>query len=186
MKPLAATMLALALAGCSSLGGLSPASSSAAPRSLDLLADDLSVLVFALDLPDSVQPAATGPSFSYDVNDPQAPPFLDTALVLGDADAVMAALPAPAAGRSYHVYVLSDPARERMRALQAFARGRSEAPAPTVGIVPRLCLAAPIDKASATIAVRVVLPGRGALQPLIAAESLSALEARSAAIPNCS
>jgi hypothetical protein len=185
LKPVAAAFLALAIAGCSSMGGLAPASSSGAPRSINLVADDLSALVFALDLPDNVRPAASGPNFSYDVNDENAPPYLDTALVLGDADAVMAALPAPAAGRSYHIYVLSDPAREKIRAMQTFARNLPRAPLPTVVIVPRLCLAAPVDKASTTVTVRVVLPGRGALQPLIAAESLSALEARSATILNC-
>jgi hypothetical protein len=166
------------------MGGLSPASSSSAPRSIDLVADDLSALVFALDLPDTVRPAASGPNFSYDVNDENAPPFLDTTLVLGDADSVMAALPAPEAGRSYHVYVLSDAARERMRALQTFARGLPKTPVPTVGIVPRLCFAASPDK-TASFSVRVVLPGRGALKPLIAAESLGALEARSTSILAC-
>lgn len=177
--------LALLLAGCSSLGGLAP-SGSGAPRALDLVADDLSALVFALDLPDGVEPTDAGPSFSYDVNDPNAPPFLDAALVRADADAVMAALPPPTAGRSYHVYALSDAARERMRALQAFARGLIKAPRPTVNLVPRLCLAGKADRASTTVTVWVVLPGRGALRPLIAAESLASLEARSAAIPACS
>lgn len=176
--------LAIILAACSSLGGLAPSSSG--PRSIDLVTDDLAGLVFALDLPGNVEPADAGPDFSYNVNDPKAPPFLSTVLVRADAELVMAALPPPETGRSYHVYVLPDAARERMRALQAFARTLPRAPVPTVSIVPRLCLAGNVDKANTTFAVQVVLPGRGALRPLIASESLASLEARSSAIPICS
>ena len=179
-----AASLAMLLAACSSLGGLAP-SSSGGPRSVDLVADDLAGLVFALDLPVNVEPAAAGPDFSYNVNDPTAPPFLATVLVRADAELVMAAVPPPEAGRSYHVYVLPDAAREKMRALQAFARALPRAPMPTVSIVPRLCLAGSVDRANTTHAVRVVLPGRGALKPLIASETLASLEARSSAIPAC-
>jgi hypothetical protein len=186
LRILVAVGAMLLLTACSSLGGLAPSGGgSGGARPVDLVADDLANIVFALDLPQNVEPAEAGPSFAYDVNDKDAPPFLDTVLVRGDADAVMAALPAPEAGRSYHVYVLNDAAREKMRALQRFARTLPKAPMPIVNIVPRLCLAGAADKGRSSFAVRIVLPGRGALQPLIAAESLGALEARSAAIPAC-
>jgi uncharacterized protein YceK len=180
--------LALLLAGCSSMGGIAPApggGSSGGARQLDYTNDNLANLIFALDLPDGVQPTAAGISFSYDANDEKAPDYLDTQLVRGDAEAAMGSLPAPAAGRSYHVFVLSDPARERIRAIQNFVRVQQKKLLPLVNIVPRLCVSGAVDKARTTYDIRVVLPGRGALVPIIAGETLAGLETRSATIPAC-
>jgi hypothetical protein len=181
-------LLVLILAGCSSMGGIAPASSgsSGAGRQIDLVEDNLANLVFALDLPDNVQPTSAGISFSYDVNDKTAPAYLDTSLARGDAEAVMGALPPPDAGRSYHVFAPSDVAKERLRSLQTFARGMAKRPSPLVNIIPRLCASGAVDRARTTVTVRVVLPGRGAITPLIANETLAALEARSGTIPACS
>ncbi|HHY48828.1 MAG TPA: hypothetical protein GYA10_03690, partial [Alphaproteobacteria bacterium] len=185
VQALIVVTVAAMLAGCSSLGGIAPSSGSGAPRDLDLVADDLSALIFALDLPESVEAAEQGPLFAYAINDKAAPPYLETTLVLADADLVMGALPPPAAGHSYRVYALGDAARQKLRALQAFARAQAKRPSVTVNIVPRLCLPAPVSKSATTYSIRVVLPGRGALRPLIADERLDALEARSAVIPPC-
>ena len=136
-------------------------------------------------MPLSVQPIEPGPSLTYAVRDENAPPFLDTRLVRGDAEAAMSTLPPPAEGRLYHVYVLPDDARQKMRALQTYARRLPDTPAAAIGIVPRVCLSGPVDKATATITVHAVLPGRGTRNPLIVGEPLSALEARSSPIGPC-
>jgi hypothetical protein len=180
-------LLALILAGCSSMGGIAPAGGggSGGARQLDFANDNLANLIFALDLPDAVQPTAAGISFSYDANDEKAPAYLDTALVRGDAEAVMSSLPPPEAGRSYHVFVLSEAAREKLRALQNYVRVQPKRPLPLVNVIPRLCVTGQVDRARTTFSVRVVLPGRGAIAPLVAGESLASLEARSTAIPAC-
>jgi hypothetical protein len=181
-------LLALALAGCSSMGGLAPAGGGApagGPRALDLVGDSLPDLVFALDLPDTLRPTAAGMTFSYDVNDPKAPVFLETSLVRADADAIVGVLPTPAAGRSYHVFALSQQARERLRSLQTFARGLEKRPAPLLNVVPRLCSSGALDRARSTVSVRIVLPGRGPLLPLVADEPLGQLESHSGAVAAC-
>lgn len=182
-----ALLVALVLAGCSSMGGISPAGGGNAggARVIDTVADPLDTLVFVFDLPDAVHPTEAGATVTYNVNVEGAPAYLDTPLERADAELAMAALSPPDAGRSYHVYMLPRAAQEKLRALQAFARKLPSRPSPRFAIVPRLCLAAPADKARATVTVKAVLPGRGALAPLLVAEPLTNLELRSSPIGDC-
>ena len=168
------------------MGGIAPSGGSAgAPRTLDFVGDNLAQLVFALDLPDGVQPTSAGISLTYDVNDPTAPAFIETSLVHADAEAVMGVLPPPQAGRNYHVFAMANAAKEKTRTLQVFARGLQKRPTPLLNIVPRLCSMGTVDKTRTTYTLRVVLPGRGPINPLISNETLAALEARSATIGPC-
>ena len=166
-------VLAVALTGCSSLGGLSPGSGTPA-AALDPLNDDVSTMVLAVDLPDALSPGREGPRLLFGAG----PARLDIVYGFGDAEAVMSALPEPADGRRYVIYDLSPADRGRVRAAQ-------DAGAIALEVIPQVCATSAARRDRDTVAVLGILAG-GRIVRLVPPETVAALDARTGTLtPDC-
>lgn len=180
--------LALALAGCSSLG-LTPATSRS--QALDYLNDDLGAMALAFDLPEALEPVPGDSRLGFLVQVPgRGERQVEALLVPGDAEAVAGLLPPPADGRSYYVFGLQGKDAAALREAQGWARAEAEGGAvpqtPVISIAPRFCATAALDAARLPVSVHLLVPGRTAV-PLIEGQTLAALAATSGGgrIPAC-
>ena len=177
------------VAGCSSLGPVSPG---AGPRGLDYLNDDLGSMALAFDVPVTLEPAPAGSTLSFAVSVPGAGERrVSAVLVRGDAGDVMATLPPPADERTYYVFALSPEDAGKLREAQGWARARAmegTAPStPVISIAPRFCQTARVDAARTMVSVRLVLPQRGLATALIESQSVATLLAAEGGgtLPDC-
>ena len=180
IAPLASLVAMLAtLAGCDTLDFALPGAAASAPpqRALDYRNDDLSSLVFALDVPTSLRPVPNGTVLTFAATTSKAERHLKANLVLADGDAVDGALPPPAAGRTYYLLGFGDKDKAAFRETQQWLRTLppDAAPVTALNIVPRLCAMGQVDPATTKIAVLAALPGAPALLPLVASEPLATL-----------
>jgi hypothetical protein len=177
------------VAGCSSLGPVSPG---AGPRGLDYLNDDLGSMALAFDVPVTLEPAPAGSTLSFAVSVPGAGERqVSAVLVRGDASDVMEVLPPPAENRTYYVFALAAEDGGRLREAQDWARAQAlqgKAPnTPVISIAPRFCQTARVDAARTMVSVRLVLPQRGLSTALIEGQSVAALLAAGGGgtLPDC-
>lgn len=154
-----AALLALALAACSTVGmGPGPGSTS-----LDPLRDDIASTIIAFDLPRGLGPAK-GSLFTYDVANGGAAEHLRLTPLQGDVDMLPAGLPPPGIDRAYYLFAFSQTDRLAIRNAQLSAQSRgATAQQVTIGMIPKLCTAGPVDANTATVSVLAVLPGRAPL-----------------------
>ena len=158
-RTILAVCTALVLSACSTVGvGPGPGG-----NSLDPLRDDVASTVIAFDLPRGLGPAK-GSLFTYDVSNGGAAEHLRLTPLQADVDQLPAGLPAPAADRAYYLFAFSETDRLAIRNAQLSAQGRgATAQQVTIGMIPKLCTAGPVDSNSATVSVFAVLPGRAPL-----------------------
>jgi len=161
------------LAACST-AGINTASNG---RSLDPLRDDVASLLIAFDLPRGLGPNnAAGQLFTFDVANGGPSEHLRATLVPADFDEVSSRLPAPAEGRQYYLYQLSEQSKGQIRAAQAAAAARGiTASSIQLGIVPHLCSAGPVDQNTLTVSIFATLPGRTGLLPFMNRETLASV-----------
>jgi hypothetical protein len=171
MRILLAAVLTLLVAACSTVGVNSPSATGA----LDPVHDDVASLLIAFDLPRGLGPnSAAGQLFTFDVANGGPSEHLRATLVQADFDAVANHLPAPAEGRQYYLYQLSEPSKGQIRAAQAAAAARGiTAASIQLGIVPHLCSAGPVDQNALTVSIFATLPGRTGLLPFMNQEPLA-------------
>lgn len=173
----AAVVLAAGLiAGCSSLS----VPTVVKLRALDYLNDDISSLVLAFDVPETLEPMPEASHFAFAVSIPgQGERKVDAVLAPGDASEVAGTLPPPGNERTYYLFRFADADKAKLRAAQAWARGIAETGAkpnkPVISITPRFCRSDTIDVAATRVSVLIALPGSSALEPLIEGQSLAAL-----------
>lgn len=162
--------LALSLAGCSSLGGATPAAR-AAPN---LGGIDMATALFAVDLPMSVE-SIDGPTIAYGT-------ALEITLERAEAERVMNVLPAPAEGRSYAIFAIAAADQAEVRAAQATA---TSGPAAALVVTPRLCATADTLKDRDTVTVLALVSAKRPIT-LVGPETIAELEARTATpLPAC-
>ena len=187
---LLAAML-LPLAGCDTFGlnfG-SPAPSAPVQRAIDYRNDDLSSMVFALDLPANLQPVPSRSVLTFDATTAEnSGKHVKASLTLVDGDAASGTLPPPSAGRTY--YLLGTGAKDKaaLRAAQTWLKALppDAAPVTVLQVVPRFCSSGPVDPTAAVISILPALPSGGALAPLVSTEPLSnLLDDSSGKLPAC-
>jgi len=173
MRFVFAALLTLLLAACSTLGVNGPGANGA----LDPVHDDVASLLIAFDLPRGLGPNnAAGQLFTFDVANGGPSEHLRATLLPADFDEVANRLPAPAEGRQYYLYQLSEQSKAQIRAAQATAAARGiTAASIQLGIVPHLCSAGPVDKNALTVSIFATLPGRTGLLPFMDRETLAAV-----------
>lgn len=156
VRLITAVCVMLVLAACSTVG----------PRpgpgggSLDALRDDLGSLLIAFDLPRGLGPAK-GSLFTFDVANGGPAEHLRLTPLPADVDGIPANLPPPGVDRAYYLFAFSEADRFALRNGQASAQARGATAANvTIGVVPKLCTAGPVDPNYLTVSVYAVLPGR--------------------------
>lgn len=175
IRPLAAalfsSLLALTLAGCSSLV---PATQKQL-EAIDPVRQDVSALVLTLDLPAGVQPVPETTRLGVNFTVAGQPDRrVDAMLVLADPGALAETLPPPGAGRVYYFMGFSEADQKKLREAQSWARSAGGAAAAGgLTVAPRFCGTAPVDIAKARFSVNVTLPGAVESAPLIRNEVLA-------------
>ena len=167
----------LALSGCSSL----PVATASRERAVDFLDDDVASLLVAFDLPDELEPLASGSALVIDVGGRT----VRATLAETDPGDLAGSLPPPAEDRTYYLFGFSDKDKAAIRAAQA--DGRRQPGTYSVTFSPGLCRTEKPDAAAVRVSVLAALPGAGALRPLIANQPLSAVLAAEAGreVPAC-
>jgi hypothetical protein len=175
-KSIFAGILLTALAGCSSL----PIGAGPATPVLDPLKDDLSKLLIAYDLPDTIEAVPGASTLTVGVTAPSGTQNVAAKLVPADFDDVAGTLPDPADGHSYALFGFAPADQAALGKLQAFARTQPPGSARlSVDLAPGLCFNEKIDPASVRVTVLVAAIGGGRLVPLIANTPLATLLAQS-------
>lgn len=170
VRVITAALVAVVLAACSTVGpGPGPANST-----LDPLRDDIGALLIAFDLPRSIGPAK-GSLFTFDVANGGPAEHLRLTPQQADVDGLPANLPPPGVDRAYYLFAFSESDRLAIRNAQLTAQARgATSQNVTIGMVPKLCTAGPVDPSLATVSVYAVLPGRSPM-PFLNRTLLSAL-----------
>jgi len=153
----------LALCGCSSL----PVTTASSARAVDFLNDDVANLLVAFDLPDALEPVATGSALVIDVGGRQ----VRATLAETDPGDLAGTLPPPGDERTYYLFGFSDADKAAIRAAQV--EGRAQPGRFGVSFTPALCRTEKLDVAAERVSVLAALPGVGALAPLVANQPLS-------------
>jgi len=168
---------ALVLCGCSSL----PVATVSRDRAVDFLNDDLANLLVAFDLPDELEPVASGSALVIDVGGRT----VRATLTETDPGDLAGSLPPPAEDRTYYLFGFSDKDKAAIRAAQA--DGQRQPGTYSVTFSPGLCRTEKLEAAAVRVSVLAALPGAGALKPLIANQPLSAVLAAEAGreVPAC-
>jgi len=171
IRPLAALLCGLLVAGCSSL----VPETQKKLEAVDPVRQDVSELVLILDLPSEVQPVPETTTMSVSFSVPGQPARrVDAVLALADPGDLAAALPPPAAGRAYYFMGFAPADKQALRAAQAWARSTGNASATGgLSVAPRFCGTGPVDVEKATFSVKVTLPGTADGATLIRDEVLA-------------
>ena len=183
-RPFARLLLAGALlgglAGCDTLGmSFGPsAPSGPAARPIDYRNDDLSAVLFAIDVPVGLKPVAGGTVATFDAtNGGKADKHVRATLVLADGEAVDAALPPPASGRTSYLFTFGEKDKAAIRAAQKWLQAQPTDSAPVVllDVAPKLCATAAPDP---TMTYNVVPALAGTpLTPIVSGEAIGQLPA---------
>jgi hypothetical protein len=147
------------LAACSTTGpGPGPGGST-----LDPLRDDIGATLIAFDLPRGLGPTK-GSLFTFDVANGGPAEHLRLTPLQAEIDSLPANLPPPGVDRAYYLFAFSETDKLAIRNAQLTAQARgATAQNVTIGMVPKLCTAGPVDPNLATVSVYAVLPGRSPL-----------------------
>jgi hypothetical protein len=177
------------LAGCDTLGMSFGPSTPAAPtgRAIDYASDNLSALVFALDVPTSLRPLAGGMVATLAASGPKGEKQVKATLVLADGEPVDGMLPPPASGRTYYLFAFAAKDKAAVAALQKWVKGlpAGAEPVTSLDVAPRLCATAPVDPVATTFSVVPALPG-STFVPLVNAAPVASLAAATAGqLPPC-
>ncbi len=168
-----------ALGGCTTLGMVLNLPASPAGRPIDYLGDDVARLVFAIDVPRSLQLVEQASIFSLDLTTSRGARHIKARLVLADGDQIDENLPAPADGRTYYLLGFSESDQAAIRDAQAWAKAQGaeqqgiEVPRIISVVMPKFCAISPIDPQSTKISVLAELPDGPPLLPLAAQQPLS-------------
>ena len=156
VRLISAALLALALAACSTVGpGPGPGGTT-----LDPLRDDIGATLIAFDLPRGLGPAS-GSLFTFDVANGGPAEHLRLTPLQADVDGLPAGLPPPGVDRAYYLFAFSETDKLAIRNAQLTAQARSATSQNvTIGMVPKLCTAGPVDPNLVTVSVYAVLPGK--------------------------
>ena len=159
IRLISALVTALVLAACSTAGpGPGPASGS-----LDPLRDDVGQLLIAFDLPRGLGPAK-GSLFTFDVANGGPAEHLRLTPLQADVDGIPSNLPPPGVDRAYYLFAFSETDKLAIRNAQLTAQARgATAQNVTIGMIPKLCTAGPVDPNLVTVSVYAALPGRAPL-----------------------
>ena len=156
VRLISAALFALVLSACSTVGpGPGPANAT-----LDPLRDDIGATLIAFDLPRGLGPAK-GSLFTFDVANGGPAEHLRLTPLQADVDGIPANLPPPGVDRAYYLFAFSETDKLAIRNAQLTAQARgATAQNVTLGMVPKLCTAGPVDPNLVTVSVYAVLPGR--------------------------
>ena len=159
VRLITALATALVLAACSTAGpGPGPANGT-----LDPLRDDVGQLLVVFDLPRGIGPA-TGSLFTFDAANGGPAEHLRLTPLQADVDGLPAGLPPPGVDRAYYLFAFSETDKLAIRNAQLTAQARgASAQNVTLGMIPKLCAAGPVDPSLVTVSVYAVLPGRSPL-----------------------
>lgn len=165
VRQLGALGLALMLAACSSV----PLGTAQKLRGLDVVNDDIAGLLFALDLPLSLEPSSGVSTVGIDIASPSGERLIKAVLVRADADELAGTLPPPADNRVYYLFKFADTDKQAIREAQAWVRTMAPGSARlSVLVNPALCRTEAVDPARTYISALVALPGATGLAPLLA------------------
>ena len=116
-------------------------------------------LLIAFDLPRGLGPAK-GSLFTFDVANGGPAEHLRLTPLQADVDGLPSNLPPPGVDRAYYLFAFSETDKLAIRNAQLTAQARgATAQNVTVGMVPKLCTAGPVDPNLVTVSVYAVLPG---------------------------
>lgn len=156
---ISAAFVALVLAACATVGN----GPGAGDSTLDPLRDDIGAFLIAFDLPRGLGPAS-GSLFTFDVANGGPAEHLRLTPLQADVDGLPANLPPPGVDRAYYLFAFSETDKLAIRNAQLTAQARgATAQNVTLGMIPKLCTAGPVDPNLATVSVYAVLPGRSPL-----------------------
>ena len=150
-----AFLVTFALAACSTMGNGPDRN-----RPLNALLDDVASIVIAFDLPRGLGPAP-GSLFTFDVANGGPEEHLRLTPLQAHVSDLPAGLPPPRADRAYYFYAFSATDVQAIRDAQISAQLRdASAENITLGFIPKLCTAGPVDPNVVTVSVYAVLPAR--------------------------
>ena len=155
-RTILAAWTALVLTACSTVGvGPGPGG-----NTLDPLRDDIASMLIAFDLPRGLGPAS-GSLFTFDVANGGPAEHLRLTPLQADVDGLPAGLPPPGVDRAYYLFAFSETDKLAIRNAQLTAQARgATSQNVTIGMVPKLCTAGPVDPNLVTVSVYAVLPGK--------------------------
>lgn len=156
IRLICALVAAAILTACSTVGpGPGPANGT-----LDPLRDDIGATLIAFDLPRGLGPAK-GSLFTFDVANGGPAEHLRLTPLQADVDGIPASLPPPGVDRAYYLFAFSETDKLAIRNAQLTAQARgATAQNVTLGMIPKLCTAGPVDPNLVTVSVYAVLPGK--------------------------
>jgi hypothetical protein len=156
IRLISAAFIAVALAACSTTGpGPGPANGT-----LDPLRDDIGATLIAFDLPRGLGPAK-GSLFTFDVANGGPAEHLRLTPLQADVDGIPASLSPPGVDRAYYLFAFTETDKLAIRNAQLTAQARgATAQNVTLGMIPKLCTAGPVDPNLVTVSVYAVLPGK--------------------------
>ena len=159
VRLISAALFALVLTACSTVGpGPGPGGTT-----LDPLRDDIGATLIAFDLPRGLGPAK-GSLFTFDVANGGPAEHLRLTPLQAEIDGLPPGLPAPGVDRAYYFFAFSETDKLAIRNAQLTAQARgATSQNVTIGMVPKLCTAGPVDPNLVTVSVYAVLPGRSPL-----------------------
>lgn len=127
---------------------------------LNPLLDDIASIVIAFDLPRGLGPAP-GSLFTFDAANGGPAEHLRLTPLQAEIGGLPASLPPPGADRAYYFFALGANDMQAVRDAQLSARQRgATAQDITLGFIPKLCTAGPVDPNQITVSIYAVLPGR--------------------------
>lgn len=182
-KPIRRSLaIAATLAGTLLLAACSAIAPSDAPalRALDPVGEDISQLIVALDLPQSLRPVADRSTLRIVYQNAAGSREVSAALAFGDPGDAAGNLPPPGPARTYYLLSFSGSSVTDIAAAQFWAREQSATGQLTAQ--PHFCRTGPVAP-DTKIAVLLALPGSAALQPLALNRPLS--DYASGDIPIC-
>jgi|GEM_PF-1377974 len=173
---LAAAALA-ALFGCDTFGvdfGAPNTPSLPAGRAIDYRNDDLTGLVFAIDLPAGLRPLPGSTTATIDASAAKGDKHFKGTLVLADGAATDSLLPPPASGRTYVMFGFAPKDKGALRDLQKWIKAQTDQPVVALDVQPKVCATTQVDAGTTTYAVLAALPST-ALLPIVAGAPIGRL-----------
>lgn len=160
-------------------------------QSVDIFSDDIAQMRFAIDAPLAVLPRDEGIQFQLDATTTSlGERHIVAILERGDDILAFPGLKPPANNRTYHLFSISAPDREKIREFQAWIKEITAANDNvggelTMQMEMKFCRVGDIDVSDMRVSVHVSIPGQENLRPLLSDAKFSDIGGSVDTMPFC-